>query len=152
MVTREMVLRIALSGATATAAAQTATATENWMPIGRPAQTVTGRVTFAPSEITFQNGNSLSVASDGQMLFRPEAKSKKVMAYLYRVTWTIRFLRTGISCARGSPLLICSSGSPRPSVKRLTRVLWHHSPAKFQRRFARRLWALYLRRGNAIKA
>ena len=36
MATREMALCIALSGATATAAAQTATATENWLPIGRP--------------------------------------------------------------------------------------------------------------------
>ena len=86
MATREMALCIALSGATATAAAQTATATENWLPIGRPAQTVTGRVTFAPSEITFQNGKSLLLAPGGQMLFRPEAKSKKVLADLYRVT------------------------------------------------------------------
>jgi hypothetical protein len=85
MVTRGMALCIALSGATATAAAQTATATENWMPIGRPAQTVTGRVTFAPSEITFQNGKSLPLTPGGQMLFKPEAKSKRVMADLYRV-------------------------------------------------------------------
>ena len=86
MATREMALCIALSGATATAAAQTATTTENWMPIGRPAQTVTGRVTFAPSEITFQNRKSLLLAPGGQMLFRPGAKSKKVLADLYRVT------------------------------------------------------------------
>jgi hypothetical protein len=85
MATRGMVLCIALSGATATAATQPMTPPENWMPIGRPAQTVTGRVTFAPSAITFQNGKSLLLAPGGQMLFRPEAKSKKVMADLYRV-------------------------------------------------------------------
>ena len=65
-------LCIALSGATATAATQTETTSENWMPIGRPAQTVTGRVTFTPDEITFQNGKSLSLVQGGQMLFRPE--------------------------------------------------------------------------------
>ena len=87
MVTREkMALCVALSGLTATATAQTVTAPENWTPIGRPAQTVTGRVTFTPSEITFQNGKSLSLTHGGQMLFRPEAKKKKVMADLYRVT------------------------------------------------------------------
>ena len=86
MATREMALCFALSALTATATAQTVTAPENWMPIGRPAQTITGRVTFTPTEITFQNGKSLPLAPGGQMLFRPEAKKKKVMADLYRVT------------------------------------------------------------------
>ena len=51
-----------------------------------PGPNVTGRVTFAPIKITFQNGKSLPLAPGGQMLFRAEAKSKKVMADLYRVT------------------------------------------------------------------
>jgi hypothetical protein len=84
--TLKMVLCVALSGLTATAMAQTVTAPENWTPIGRPAQTVTGRVTFTTSEITFQYGKSLPLAPGGQMLFRPEAKRKKVVADLYRVT------------------------------------------------------------------
>src|ERR1700758_4516300 len=81
-----MALCLTLFGLTATAIAQTAPAPENWTPVGRPAQTITGRVVFTPSEITFQNGKSLSLARGGQMLFRPEAKAKKVMADLYRVT------------------------------------------------------------------
>jgi hypothetical protein len=86
MLTREMALCFALSGLTATATAQSVTAPENWTPIGRPAQTITGRVTFTPSEITFQNGKSLPLTPGGQMLFRPEAKKKRVVADLYRVT------------------------------------------------------------------
>jgi hypothetical protein len=86
MVTREMALCFVFCGLTATTTAQTVTAPENWKPIGRPAQTVTGRVTFTPSEITFQNGKSLPLAPGGQMLFRPEPKKKKVMADLFRVT------------------------------------------------------------------
>ena len=86
MATREMALCVAISGLTATAIAQTAPAPETWTPIGRPAQAITGRVTFSPSEITFQNGKSLPLARCGQMLLRPEAKKKKVMVDLYRVT------------------------------------------------------------------
>jgi hypothetical protein len=86
MATREMAFCLALSSLTATATAQTETTPENWMPIGRPAQTTTGRVTFTPIEITFQNGKALPLAQGGQMLFRPEAKKKNVMADLYRVT------------------------------------------------------------------
>jgi hypothetical protein len=56
------------------------------VPITRTAQATTGRVTFTPAEITFQNGKSLLLARGGQMLFRPEAKQKKVMADLYKVT------------------------------------------------------------------
>jgi hypothetical protein len=85
---REMALCLALLGLTATATTQSVTAPENWMPIGCPAQTITGRVTFTPSEITFYNGKSLPLARGGQMLFRPEAKKKKIMADLYRVRWT----------------------------------------------------------------
>jgi hypothetical protein len=72
MAIREMTLCFALSGLTATAIAQTMPTPETWTPIGRPAQTVTGRVTFTPSEITFQNRKSLPLAAGGQMLFRPE--------------------------------------------------------------------------------
>jgi hypothetical protein len=86
MATRVMALCIALSALTATATAQTVPGPEQWTPISRMAQTITGRVTFTPTEIAFQNGKSLSLARGGQMLFRPEAKSKKVMADLYRVT------------------------------------------------------------------
>jgi hypothetical protein len=85
MATHEIALWLALGGLTATAIAQTVTAPENWAPIGRPAQTITGRVTFVPGEITFQNGKSLPLAPGGQMLFRPEAKKKKVIADLYKV-------------------------------------------------------------------
>src|SRR5580700_1347967 len=85
MATREMMFCFALSGLTVTAAAQTATAPETWTPIGRVTQTITGRVTFTPSEITFQNGKSLPLTRGGQMLFRPEGKQKKVMADLYKV-------------------------------------------------------------------
>ncbi len=83
---RETALWFALYGLAATATAQTALVPENWAAINRVAQTITGHVTFTPSEITFQNGKSLSLAQGGQMLFRPEAKAKKVMADLYRVT------------------------------------------------------------------
>ena len=100
MATRTMALCLALSGLAGTASGQTSPAPENWTPIGRTAQTVTGRVTFAPSEITFQNGKSLPLARGGQMLFRPEPKKRKVMADLYRVSR--RFLRTGIRSARAS--------------------------------------------------
>ncbi len=50
------------------------------------AQTITGRVTLGASEITFQNGKRLALAGGGQMLFRPEAKTKKVMTDLYKLT------------------------------------------------------------------
>ena len=82
----EMVVCFALSGLAATATAQTAPASETWTPTNRTAQTVTGHVIFTPYEITFQNGKSLPLARSGQMLFRPEAKKKKVMADLYKVT------------------------------------------------------------------
>jgi hypothetical protein len=78
-------LGFALSGLTATATAQTASAPESWTPINRTAQ-ITGRVTFAPPEITFQNGKSLLLAPAGQMLFRPEPKQKKITADLFKVT------------------------------------------------------------------
>jgi hypothetical protein len=60
-------------------------APENWTPIGRATQTITGRVTFTPTEITFQNGKSLPLARGGQMLLRPEAKKRKVMVDFYKV-------------------------------------------------------------------
>jgi hypothetical protein len=86
MMTRKMAVCLALSGLTATATAQTTSVPENWTAASRSAQTVTGRVMFTPSEITFQNGKSLSLAQGGQMLFRPEAKKKKVLADLFKVT------------------------------------------------------------------
>jgi hypothetical protein len=45
MITREMMLFLALSSAP-----------ETWTSINPVAQSVTGRVTFTPSEIAFQNG------------------------------------------------------------------------------------------------
>jgi hypothetical protein len=86
MVTREMALCLALSGLTTAAVAQPTTAPETWTPINPVAQSVTGRVTFTPGAIAFQNGKSLSLAPGGQMLFKPGPKKKKVMVDLYRVT------------------------------------------------------------------
>ena len=86
MATRTTALCLALSGLTTAAVAQTGSAPEKWTAINRSAQITTGQVTFTPGEITFQNGKSLSLVSAGQILFRPEAKKKKVMADVYRVT------------------------------------------------------------------
>jgi hypothetical protein len=86
MATREIAPCFALSGLTLTATAQTASAPETWTPITGVAQATTGRVTFTQAEIIFQNGKSLPLARGGQMLFRPEAKKRKVMADLYKVT------------------------------------------------------------------
>ena len=105
MGTREMGFCFAFSGPTATATAQTAPTPENWTPIGRVTQTITGHVTFTPSEITFQNGKSLSLARGGQMLFRPEPKEKKVMADLYRVTSPDDpVLQNGNKLCKGKPI------------------------------------------------
>jgi hypothetical protein len=76
MATREMALCFALSGLTATAIAQTA-APENWTPIGRMAQTITGRVTFTPTEITFQDGKSLPLTRGGQICSGPSRSKRK---------------------------------------------------------------------------
>jgi hypothetical protein len=77
---------------------------ENWIPISRTAQTVTGRVTFTPGKITFQNGKSLMLARGDQMLFRPKTKKKKMMADLYKVTSPgDPVLKKVISYARGNP-------------------------------------------------
>jgi hypothetical protein len=84
MATRDIVLYLVFSLSAVTATAQLASTPEDWNPISRPAKTITSRVTFRPSEITFQNGKSLPLASSGQMLFRSEAKKRKVMADLYR--------------------------------------------------------------------
>ena len=76
---------VALCVVAAAAAAQPSTpAAETWVPANRTAQTITGRVTFDPTRITFQNGKSLSLAASGQMIFRPE-KRQKVQTDLYRV-------------------------------------------------------------------
>jgi hypothetical protein len=84
MATHGTALCLGLSAFVTTAAAQTTP--ETWIPANRPAQAITGRVTFTPTELTFQNGKSLPLARSGQMLFRPEPKAKKVMADLYKVT------------------------------------------------------------------
>ena len=101
---RYIALCLALCGPIATEIAQAAPASENWTPTSRNAQTITGRVTFTPTQISFQNGTSLPLAPGGQMLFRPEPKKKKVMADLYKVASPDDpGLRTETGCARGNP-------------------------------------------------
>lgn len=98
-------LCFALSGLTATATAQTAPAPESWTPISHTAQTITGRVTFAPPEIKFQNGNSLSLAPGSQMLFRPEPKKKRVTADLFKVVSPDNpLLENGNTLCKGKPV------------------------------------------------
>jgi len=105
MATRERAFCIALFGAIATATAQNQTTPEKWTPIGRPAQTTTGHVTFTPIKITFQNGKSSSVDVGGQMLFRPEAKSKQVMSDFYRVSPSDDpVLEDGTRLCKGKPI------------------------------------------------
>ena len=86
MAAHDIPLYLVFSLSAVTATAQPASMSENWNPISRPAKTITGHVTFSPSEITFQNGKSLPLASGGEMLFRSQAKKRKVMADLYRAT------------------------------------------------------------------
>ena len=86
MAKRDVALCLTLSGLTAIAVAQTAASQETWMPISPTAKAVTGRITFTPNEITFQNGKSLQLARGCHMLFRPEPKQRHVMADLYRIT------------------------------------------------------------------
>ncbi len=106
MTMRNLLLGFAVSGLAATALAQTATAPENWAPVGHLAQTITGRVTFSPTEIKFQNGKSLSLTQGAQMLFRPEAKGKKVTADLFRVTEADDpVLENGSKLCRGKPVV-----------------------------------------------
>jgi hypothetical protein len=75
---------LALCSVAVAAMAQPSAVTETWVPTNRIAQSTTGRVTFTPLQITFQNGKSLQLGPGGQMIFRPE-KRQKVMADLYRV-------------------------------------------------------------------
>jgi hypothetical protein len=106
MAMRAAVLGVALSGLTLTATAQTASAPETWTPITRTTQATTGRVTFTQAEITFQNGKSLPLARGGQMLFRPEAKRRKVMADLYKVTSPDNpALQNGNKLCKGMPVV-----------------------------------------------
>ncbi len=105
MATREIALCFALSGLTAAATAQTASTPEIWTPISRTAQSITGRATFTPTEIAFQNGKSLPLTHSGQMLFRPVAKQKKVMADLYKVTSPDNpTLENGNMLCKGKPI------------------------------------------------
>jgi hypothetical protein len=63
-------------------------------------------VTFTQAEITFQNGKSLPLARGGQMLFRPEAKRRKVMADLYKVTSPDNpALQNGNKLCKGMPVV-----------------------------------------------
>ena len=131
MATRELMFCFAMAGLASTAIAQTAPAPENWTPINRTAQTITGRVTFTPSEVTFQNGKSLPLARGGQMLFRPEAKKKKVMADLYRVTSPDDpVLENGNKLCKGKPiayLIVWKSEKTGKEVDHRTPVSWHWS-------------------------
>jgi hypothetical protein len=106
MAIRVLAFCLGFAGFVVTANAQTAPAPEKWTPIGRAAQTITGHITFTPSEITFQNGKSLSLTRGGQMLFRPEARKTKVMADLYRVTPTDDpILENGNKLCKGKPIV-----------------------------------------------
>jgi hypothetical protein len=81
---RELTICLAIFGLAAAAMAQQAA--EVWIPQSPNARAVTGRITFLPNQITFENGKSLQLAQGGQMLFRPEPKKRKVLGDLYRVT------------------------------------------------------------------
>jgi hypothetical protein len=77
------------------------------------AKTITGRVTFAPNAITFQNGKSLPLASSSQMLFRPETKKKKVLADLFQVTSPDDpVLENGSKLCKGRVVLYLIVGKP----------------------------------------
>jgi hypothetical protein len=102
VVSRATMLCLAFSGLSTTAIAQTTLPPETWTPVGRPAQTITGCVTFTVREIIFQNGKSLPLAPGGQMLFRPEAKKKKGTVDLYRVTSPD--LENGNKVCKGKPI------------------------------------------------
>jgi hypothetical protein len=153
MATREMAVCFALSGLAATAAAQTAPGPENWTPIGRTAQTITGHVTFTPAEITFQNGKSLPLARGGQILFRPEAKQKRVMADLYEITSRDDpALENGNKLCKGKPIAyLIAWKSEKVGNETDPRTLAPFLGAETQRWLARRLRALHLRRGSALK-
>ncbi len=78
---------------------------KTWIPLGRMAQTIIGRITFTPTEIALQNGKSLPLARGGQMLFRPEPKKRKVIVDLYRVTSPDDpVLENGNKLCKGKPI------------------------------------------------
>ncbi|MBP1181449.1 hypothetical protein [Methylobacterium sp. PvR107] len=67
-------MRLLLAAAASFAAAIPTTAyAETWQPVSKTAVSVTGKITFAKSEITFQNGQSLPIKAatddgiDGQL-------------------------------------------------------------------------------------
>ena len=102
MTSRRMAVVVALSGLAVPAVAETGASV--WAPISKTAQTITGSVTLAPGGITFQNGKSLPLGHGGQMLFRPEAKKKKVMADIYRITQPENLvLENGNPLCKGKP-------------------------------------------------
>lgn len=87
MITRdELVIWFVLFGLPVTAFAQAMAAPQIWTPISQNAKAITGRVSFSSKELTFQNGTSLSLTFSSQILFRSEAKAKRVMADLYKIT------------------------------------------------------------------
>ena len=153
MATRKMALCFALSALAATATAQTVPSSETWSPISHTARTITGRVTFTPTEITFQNGKSLPLARGGQMLFRPEAKKKKVMADLYKVTSQgDPVLQNGNTLCKGNPIACLIVWKSEKAGKEADpRYFGAFLRAETQRRFGRRLRTLHLRRRSTLR-
>ncbi len=86
VVSQGLALLLVLLGMPGIIIAQTISSPDTWIPISQNAKVATGRITLSSNEIRFQNGKSLSLAPGGQMLFRSDAKQKRVMATLYRIT------------------------------------------------------------------
>jgi hypothetical protein len=106
MITRdELVIWFVLFGLPATAFAQAVTTPQTWTPISQNAKTITGHVSFSSKELTFQNGTSLPLTFSSQMLFRSEAKRKRVMADLYRIVPPADpVLQNGNRLCKGKPV------------------------------------------------
>jgi hypothetical protein len=106
MVTKdELVIWFVLFGLPVTAFAQAIGTPQIWAPISQNAKTITGSVTFSPKELTFQNGTSLSLTFSSQMLFRPEARAKRAMADLYKITPPADpVLQNGNRLCKGKPV------------------------------------------------
>jgi hypothetical protein len=120
MAIRELALYCVLAGSTPTIAAEPLPAPEAWTPTSRAAQAVTGRATFTATQLTFQNGLSLTLVSGGQMLFRSEPKKKKVMADLYRVTSPDDpVLENGTKLCKGKPVAYVIMWKSEKSAKEI---------------------------------